>query len=361
MHCVMGLGNQLYNELDKVTKNLDANENRIENQDYKVNIEELLSEKNVELEEKEDMHANNNLARLVIINDLERLPLLVAGNEKAAEAVAKRNYASKKSRRKRATCDSEICLLFPVDMDNDWDAKFVCINGCNIHVRCEGLVPVDENERMPENYLCHSCRSETGNKSWLEQKLKGEKEKLTVKIVQLEREINKIKMHIEKLENEDSKFGPRQKILKESARSLNINPARYHGGDMEGKAVQDLLGCARDRSFEILRCISDKPEQKRKFERALTNLQQVNDILKNKDIGSFDDEDMVAVRSICEQWGKDFPFDFPHLNLTPKAHILSFVLPKIVEKTRSFSKFYAMEEKGEQIHAELNDIERKIW
>ena len=108
-------------------------------------------------------------------------------------------------------------------------------------------------------------------------------------------------------------------------------------------------------------CIKDKPIEKEKFERALTNLQQVNDLLKNKGIDHFDDEDVVAVRSICEKWGKDFPFDFPHLNLTPKGHILSFVLPKIIEKTRTFRKFYAMEEKGEQIHAAMNDIERKIW
>ena len=110
-----------------------------------------------------------------------------------------------------------------------------------------------------------------------------------------------------------------------------------------------------------MKCIKDKPIQKAKFERALTNLQQVNDLLKNKEIDHFDDEDVVAVRSICEKWGKDFPFDFPHLNLTPKGHILSFVLPKIIEKTRTFRKFYAMEEKGEQIHAAMNDIERKIW
>ena len=362
MHCVMGLGNQVYNELNRVVKELDEKENRIENKDYKAKIESLLSEKYVEKEEKEDMHANSNLARMVILNDLERIPLLMAGDEKSAEEVAKRNYTTKKSRRKRVKCDAELCLIFPIDMDNDWDEMIDCAaNECKIHVRCEGLVPVDADERMPENYICERCQTGSENKSWIETKLKSEKVQLTVQIVKLERQINEIKMKIEKAELEDSKCGPRQKMLKESAKSLNVNPARYHGGDLEGKAVQDLISCAQDGSFEILRCISDQPIQKAKFERALTNLQRVSDMLKNKNIESFDDEDMVTVKSVCEQWGKDWPFDFPHLNLTPKGHILSFVLPKLLEKTRSFSKFYAMEQKGEQIHSQLNDIERKIW
>ena len=362
MHVIMGLGNQVFNDLNRVVKELDEKENRIENKEYKAKIKSTLSEKYVEKEEKEDCHANNNLARMVVINDLERIPLLIAGDEKGAEEVAKRNYTTKKSRRKRVKCDAELCLIFPIDMDNDWDEKIVCsTNECEVHVRCEGLVPIDADERMPENYVCEKCRTGFGNKSWIETKLEKEKLQLTVKIVKVERQISELKMNIEKVELEDSKCGPRQKMLKESAKSLNVNPARYHGGDMEGKAVQDLLKCARDKSFEILKCISDKPTEKAKFERALTNLQRVSDVLKNKDMGTFDDEDMVAVRSICEQWGKDFPFDFPHLNLTPKGHMLSFVLPKLLEETRCFSKFYAMEQKGEQIHAVMNDIERKIW
>ena len=362
MHCIMGLANQTYNELNRFARELDEKENRIENLEYKENIESILREKCLEKEEKENVHANTNLARMVVINDLERIPALMAGDEKAAERIAKQNYTAKTSRRKRKQCYAELCLIFPIDSDNDWDERFECSKcGCEIHLRCEGLVPINEDEKMPENYTCTSCEKDSGNKSWLEDKLKNAKDDLTVKSGRLEREIHELEMNIEKLEVEESKSGPRQKILKECARALNINPARYHGGDMEGKAVQDLLACARNGSFSILTCIKDKPIEKAKFERALTNLQQVNDLLKNKGIDHFDDEDVVAVRSICEKWGKDFPFDFPHLNLTPKGHILSFVLPKIIEKTRTFRKFYAMEEKGEQIHAAMNDIERKIW
>ena len=84
-------------------------------------------------------------------------------------------------------------------------------------------------------------------------------------------------------------------------KSLNINPAKYHGGDLEGKASQELLGCAKNKSFSILKCIKDKPIERAKFERALTNLYQINEILKNKDIDYFDDEDVENVRLVCEK------------------------------------------------------------
>ena len=361
MHVLMGLGNQLFDELTRVAKSLDDKENRNENKEYKENIETCLADERVEKEEKEDMHANFNLSRMVVINDLERIPLLMMGDEKGAEEIAKRNYSVKNSRQKRMKCDSEMCLIFPVDKDNDWDEMIECINDCKVHHRCEGLVPIEPEDKIPENYVCKTCETKTGNESWLEERLLDAKLNLTVKIGRLEKEITENRMRIEKLEKEDSKCGPRQNILKTSAKNLNINPARYHGGSMEGKSVQEMLTCARDKSFSILKCIDDKPEQMAKFKRGLTTLQQVSDVLKNKKFDQFDDDDLLTIRDICESWGKNWPKDFKHLNLTPKAHALSFVLPKFLEENRTFNKFYAMEEMGESIHAALNDIERKIW
>ena len=121
MHCIMGLANQTYNELNRFAKELDEKENRVENHEYKENIKSILSEKCLEKEEKEDIHANTNLARLVVINDLERIPALMAGDEKAAEKIARQNYTGKKSRRKREQCYAELCLIFPIDTDNDWE------------------------------------------------------------------------------------------------------------------------------------------------------------------------------------------------------------------------------------------------
>ena len=63
---------------------------------------------------------------------------------------------------------------------------------------------------------------------------------------------------------------------------MKINPAIYHVGDLAGKAVQQMLDCARDGSFIILQWGSDKIELHGKFKRALTTLHEVSDIFKSK-------------------------------------------------------------------------------
>ena len=37
------------------------------------------------------------------------------------------------------------------------------------------------------------------------------------------------------------------------------------------------------------------------------------------------------------------------------------MLPKAVEEHKSFFRFYKVEQKGESIHATMNDIDRKCW
>ena len=72
-------------------------------------------------------------------------------------------------------------------------------------------------------------------------------------------------------------------------KQMKINPAIYHGGDLEGKAIQKMLDCARDESFTILNCVLDKVELYRKFRRALTTLYEVSDVFKSK-IEHFSDD-----------------------------------------------------------------------
>ena len=109
-----------------------------------------------------------------------------------------------------------------------------------------------------------------------------------------------------------------------------------------------------------MNCVLDKPETYAKFKRALITLREVSDLFKSK-IKHFDDEHIETVKNICENWGKNWPVDFPHLNITPKGHILVSALPEVLKQRKSFYMFYKVEEKGESIHAELNSIQRRIW
>ena len=52
---------------------------------------------------------------------------------------------------------------------------------------------------------------------------------------------------------------------------------------------------------------------------------------------------------------------FPQMNVTPKAHNLIWVMPRILKEFKSYFMFYEMEQAGEKIHSELNAIERQIW
>ena len=73
-------------------------------------------------------------------------------------------------------------------------------------------------------------------------------------------------------------------------KNLKLNPARYYGGDFEGKSIQDMLECSRNKSFEILACISDKHDTHESFKKALRILQQVSDLFKTPREDFHDDE-----------------------------------------------------------------------
>jgi len=97
-----------------------------------------------------------------------------------------------------------------------------------------------------------------------------------------------------------------------------------------------------------------------KFKIALKILQQVSDLCKTSR-PDYNDDQISQIQSLCEQWGQHWHLAFPHLNITPKGHDLIFVLPRLLKEHKSLYMFYKVEEKGEAIHAELNDIQRKIW
>ena len=132
------------------------------------------------------MTNNNSVAKIIIINDLERIPHLKKKNLKQASAIANKIHPNVMSRITKPQCDAKMCVIFPCDEDNDWDEIIECKNGCNIHIRYEGVVLIKGlNENAPENYECEKCRSGNENVTFLEEKLIVVKTEITSEILSL--------------------------------------------------------------------------------------------------------------------------------------------------------------------------------
>lgn len=363
MHVIMGLANDVLKELKKDVIRCDDEEKINEGfDDHHKEVQEKLLKMYSDVEDIEAQLSNTSLAKMVILNDLKRVPLLKKGLIKEAEKVSKENYGTQKKTRKneRQSCDAESCLLFTIDVENDWDQMLTCKNKCKVHLRCEGIALVNEDEELPDEYTCEQCQTNKPNNEWIEEALKTKNKEFTKTQMSLNLRITSIKADIAHNEHmEESESGPRQRQLKSAMKKLG-DIARYHGGDLQGKQVQKMLDDARDETFEIIDCIKDHENLHRKYSAALTCLANVSDALKTSG-EDYDAEDVEMVKGICEEWGKLWPILFPGRNITPKGHILAFVLPKVIEQHKTFFRFYKVEEKGESIHATMNDIERKCW
>ena len=364
MHVIMGLTNDVLKELKKyVTKADESERGSVVVDVHHKKIQEKISEMYEEIEDLEAQTSNISLAKMVVLNDLKRVPLLKAGLIKEASEVSLENYAKPKRKRKneRQSCDASLCLIFTCDVVNDWDSKISCKScKCRIHTRCEGLAPIDDGEEMPEDYECVKCRKKVSNEEWLEDALKMRNGHLTKMQVDTNIRKTSVQSEIDHHENvEQIVSGPRQRLMKEAMVKLG-DIARYHGGDLQGKQVQKLLDDAREETFEILKSIEDDQQAHNKFSRALSILANASDALKTTDQG-YDEHDLHMIRMICEEWGKIWPNSFTERNITPKGHILSFVIPKSCEELKTYYKFYKVEQKGEAIHASMNDIDRKAW
>ena len=78
---------------------------------------------------------------------------------------------------------------------------------------------------LPEKYECRKCVNEDSNKK---DTLDEESSNICQQIQYLDVKVTRLTMQIEKLEENDSKCGKRQRQLKESLKLLKINPAlRY--------------------------------------------------------------------------------------------------------------------------------------
>ena len=167
------------------------------------------------------------------MNDLKRIPLLQNGRLKEASDVSLENYTKKTKKNEKQACGASLCLLFKCDVENEWDIKFECVNLCNVHTRCEGLVLMDEGEEVQEGYKCVRCQSKRQNSEWLEDALEAKNIELTNMQHKVIVRMTSVKSEIDHHEHtEESISGPKQRMLKEAMLKLG-DIARYHGGDMQ--------------------------------------------------------------------------------------------------------------------------------
>ena len=157
----MGLGNNVFNELKTNIIDLDKQENQSQN-NFQIQIQQHLKQLYEEKELLDKASSNNNLAKMVVINDFERLKFLTEGKHKEAESIAKQMHGQTKSRAKKQNCGAKQCIIFPCDEENGWDESFECTNGCIIHVRCDGLAPIESDFILPEDYTYNQCKK----RSW---------------------------------------------------------------------------------------------------------------------------------------------------------------------------------------------------
>ena len=289
MHILIGLGNDVVNELKRIVRDLDEKESKV--QTMHNNVDEKLQKLHEERETLETNHTNNALDKFIAEHDFQQQALIKKNKIKEAAEIAKKRYTKVKSRAQKQDCDTGLCVIFPCDEENGYADILTCKNGCKVHNRCEGIVYVPHNYVEPEIYTCKKCNFELQGDEWLERELKEGIKMVTDENRDIMRRLTEIKIEIEKIENEELKCGERENKLKESMKRMKINPAIYHGGDFEGKAIQKMLDCARDKSFTILQCVSDQAELFEKFQRALTTLHEVSDLFKSK-IEYFDDEEV---------------------------------------------------------------------
>ena len=118
MHIIMGLGNDVLNELKRIVRDLDEKESEV--QTMHKDIAEKLQKLHEERETLETKHANNALDKFIAEHDFQRQALIKEDKMKEAAEIAKKRYTKVKSRAQKQDCDTGLCVIFPCDEENGY-------------------------------------------------------------------------------------------------------------------------------------------------------------------------------------------------------------------------------------------------
>ena len=293
----------------------------------------------------------------------KRLPDIVNKGEWEAEKKADKFYKNKiKPFEDREVCKSKYCLLFPIDRKFENDMKFQC-SSCkqDIHYLCEGLtelsVTIKEDIRT---YRCHNCSDISVED--IERKFSKEIKSLRKSQKDLFTDINNWICKVnQKKKDLDLVRGPAETTLEESYKNLKISPMSYHGGSLNGKDCEKIMINARNserlEDFEITKCLSEQyPERAQNYWKLFKIL---GDCWSKLSVPTKDASDLMDKIKTCEEWSKQLPVLFPERNITRKGHVLSVHVPEyLTENPKLFHKFFKLEQRGEALHAKVNQMQR---
>ena len=90
----------------------------------------------------------------------------------------------------------------------------MCQNGCEYHLRCEGIIQLDENEIEPISFTCKKCKNFGTNKNRLKGTMAEAHQIFTDKIQKVNKSLLLTNMKLEQLEEVETKIGDRNAKFK---------------------------------------------------------------------------------------------------------------------------------------------------
>ena len=136
------------------------------------------------------------------------------------------------------------------------------------------------------------------------------------------------------------------------------------GGALNGKDCEKVLESALNaktvKECPILKCLGNGLEERaEKYMKLFKVLANVWTTLRMPN-DNLDEEDISEIVNYCQEWGKLLPTLFPERSVTRKGHALSIHVPEYLKKYKSYYRYYKLEQMGESIHAQMNNIARRF-
>ena len=104
-------------------------------------------------------------------------------------------------------------------------------------------------------------------------------------------------------------------------------------------------------------CLNDRPAIQRKYKKIWEILSTAKKGFSTKNATKAQLEETAQIYA---KFTEVFPMLFPSNHITRKMHVLSIVAPKQIREQGAVYKMMKIEQKGEQIHKQLNDLDSQF-